>query len=200
MCQTLRVYSVVRGEVLGAVNTSLTLHNCGVTAHKVLSPRFGSEFSFQVLYDLSICWRNPLLKSRKVLVQTLEEIIRALQAMVHLVPCSKIWEALTGQVKEVYEFLLDRLQEDCPALYELSLGYFYRRYFAWPEDQKPYLALPRHPFKKHKTVRCSDKKVSPKVEPVPPEEIVLVPDLGSLVEEGVGDSSPCQPESSDILP
>ena len=67
---TLRIYSEVSGTLLGAVNRHLSIPYKGLYAHRSLSTRFGTEFSFQVFYDLALCYRSPLLSVMKLRLLT----------------------------------------------------------------------------------------------------------------------------------
>ena len=151
----------------------------GLYAHRSLSTRFGTEFSFQVFYDLALCYRSPLLSVMKLrlLDSILEELIKGLRMLGHCDKYTKIWATLTDHVKEVYFTFLTHLEQDCPVLWESSLGLYYRRVSQVPSDCASFVAIPRNPFKRYKKASCHPRNLDKPILPSVEDDYPLVPSL-----------------------
>ena len=106
----------------------------------------------------------------------LEELIKGLRMLGHCDKYTKIWATLTDHVKEVYFTFLTHLEQDCPVLWDSSLGLYYRRVSQVPSDCASFVAIPRNPFKRYKKAchpRNLDKPILPSVE----DDYPLVPSL-----------------------
>jgi len=163
----MKVYSLVSGIPMGAVNPLLAVQLKGQRIHKQISVRHGSEISFQILYDLALCYRCPLLdgSASRILESIQDEMYRTLLMISHTVRYTKGWSMLTDHILELYYTFLTHLEQDSPFLWNHSLGAYYRALRALPESQKSGLRVPRHPFRRYQKASCLPKNLSPTTAP-----------------------------------